>query len=64
MRLDFVCGVGVDIVLYLAVGSGRTGLRPPQSDVLCAEILVAHGVADRAEVKRGGKLVIQNGLGG
>lgn len=64
MRLEFVCGVGVDIVLYLAVGSGRTGLCPPQSDVLRAEILIAHGVADREEVKRGGKLVNQNGLGG
>lgn len=64
MRLEFVGGVGEDMVLYLAVVSGRTGLRPPQSDVLCAEILVAHGVAGRAEVKRGGKLVGLNGLGG
>jgi len=64
VRLEFVCGVGVDIVLYLAVGSGRTGLRPPQSNVLRAEVLVARGVAGRAEVKRGGKLVGQNGLGG
>lgn len=64
MRLELVCGVGVDIVLNLAVGSGRTGLRPPLSDVLCAEILVAHGVADRAEIKPGVKLVNQNGLGG
>ncbi len=64
MRFGFVCGVGVDIGLYLVVGSGRTGLRPPQSDVLRAEILVAHGVAGRAEVKPGGKLVDQNGLGG
>lgn len=64
MRFEFVSGVGVDIVLYLAVGNGRTGLRLPQSDVLRAEILVAHGVAGRAEVKPGVKLVILNGLGG
>lgn len=64
VRFEFVSGVGVDIVLYLAVGNGRTGLRPPQSDILRAEILVAHGVAGRAEVKSDVKLVILNGLGG
>lgn len=64
VRFEFVSGVGVDIVLYLAVGNGRTGLRPPQSDVLRAKILVAHGVAGRVEVKPDVKLVILNGLGG
>ena len=64
VRFEFVSGVGVDIVLYLVVGNGRTGLRPPQSDVLRAKILVAHGVAGRVEVKPDVKLVILNGLGG
>ena len=64
MRFEFVSGVGVDIVLYLAVGNGHTGLRPPQSDILRAKILVAHGVAGRVEVNPDVKLVILNGLGG
>lgn len=64
MRFESVSGVDVDIVLYLAVGNGRAGLRPPQSDVLRAKILVAHGVAGRAEVKSDVKLLILNGLGG